>query len=217
MRRVPLGVLGSAARSDGALAAEVLVFRHQKAVLRRQITRARYEPADRAWFAALTALIPRARWADVFPVTPATLLTWHRTLVNRKFSSTRRPRGRPKTTASTRALILRMAREDPAWVHRRIQGELMELGFQIAHSTVWEILHKASIDPAPRRNQTHLRTVLAEYVAHYNSARPHQGIAQRVPEGDLEQPAAQVIDLNTARIRRRPVLGGITSEYHIAA
>ena len=74
-----LGVLGAVARSDGTLMAEVPALRrHENAVLRRQIARVRYEPADRAWFAALSALIPRTRWAEVFPVTPATLLSWHR-------------------------------------------------------------------------------------------------------------------------------------------
>jgi putative transposase len=144
-----LRVLGTVARSDGTLMAEVLVLRQENAVLRRQVARVHYEPADRAWFAALSALIPRTRWVQVFPVAPATLLFWHRTLVNRQFACTRRPRGRPKTTASARAPIVRMARGNPRWGHRRIQGELTKLGFQIAHSTVWEILHKAGIDPAP--------------------------------------------------------------------
>jgi len=65
-------------------------------------------------------------------------------------------------------------------------------------------------------NQAHLRTVLAEYATHYNTARPHQGIAQRVPDHDSDLPVATVIDLDTARIRRRPVLGGITNEYQAA-
>jgi putative transposase len=66
-------------------------------------------------------------------------------------------------------------------------------------------------------NEAHLRAVLAEYVVHYNSARPHQGIAQRVPHDDPDQPIARVIDLGTARIRRKPALGGLTSEYQVAA
>jgi transposase InsO family protein len=66
-------------------------------------------------------------------------------------------------------------------------------------------------------NEAHLRAVLAEYVVHCNSARPHQGIAQRVPHDDPDQPIVRVIDLGTARIRRKPVLGGLTSEYQVAA
>ena len=77
-------VLGTVAHSDQALLAEVLVLRRQNTVLRRQVTRVRYEPADRAWFTALSRLVLRARWADVFPVTPATLLAWHRGLVANK-------------------------------------------------------------------------------------------------------------------------------------
>jgi putative transposase len=134
-RRV-LGVLGTAAHSDSALMAEVLVLRHQDAVLRRQIARVRYEPADRACFATLSALIPRARWAQVFPVTPATLLAWHRTLVNHRYAATRRPRGRPRTPTSARALILRMARENPRRGHRRIQGEL-SLRFEDQQDRHW--------------------------------------------------------------------------------
>ena len=85
------------ARGDGEKNAELLVLRHQNAVLRRNAGRIRYEPGDRIWFAALTRFIPRRRWGEVFPVTPATLLAWHRRLVARKYdTSTRRP-GRPPT------------------------------------------------------------------------------------------------------------------------
>lgn len=66
-------------------------------------------------------------------------------------------------------------------------------------------------------NETHLHTVLTEYAAHYNTGRPHQGIAQRTPNHDQNPPNAKVIDLDTARIRRRAILGGITSEYEEAA
>src|SRR6266700_734075 len=245
-----------------------------------------------------------------------------------------------------------MAGENPYWGHERSAGELVKLGHRIATSTVWQILHDAGFDPAPRRsgptwrqflqaqahtviatdflhvdtvllkrlyvlvfiehgtrrihlagitanpdgawtaqqarnlamtlgerleemrflirdrggqftagfdavfedcglrilmsppqapranaicerligtlrrevldhllilNEAHLRVVLTEYAAHYNAARPHQGIAQRVPDDDPDQPTGQVIDLDAVRIRRRPVLGGISSEYQIAA
>jgi putative transposase len=147
-----LGLVAVLFRGDRARAAEVLVLRHQNAVLRRQVGRVRYEPADRAWFAALVRIVPRRRWAEVFPVTPATLLAWHRRLAAKKYDTSgwRRP-GRPPATPGIKRLVLRMARENPLWGHRRIQGELVNLGIAVAPSTVWEILHAAGADPAPRR------------------------------------------------------------------
>jgi transposase InsO family protein len=139
-------------RSQVSKDAELLVLRHENAVLRRQISRIRYQAGDRLWLAALSRLVPRRRWGEVFMVTPATLLAWHRRLVARKwdYSSRRRP-GRSSTTAAIRKLVIRIATDNPAWGHRRVQGELVRLGHQIAASTVWQILRDAGIDPAPRR------------------------------------------------------------------
>jgi len=150
--RCLLGGLMVLARREASKDAELLVLRHQNAVLRRQISRVRYQPADRLWLAALSQLIPRRRRDEVFAVTLATLLAWHRRLVARKwdYTSWRRP-GRPPTAAAIRKLVIRMAIDNPAWGHRRIQGELVRLGHPIAASTVWQILHDAGIDPAPRR------------------------------------------------------------------
>jgi putative transposase len=141
-------------RGDAAKDAELLVLRHENAVLRRQLAGpVRYEPADRFWFAALSGLIPRRRWREVFPVTPGTLLGWHRRFIAAKWDySARRRTGRPPTAAALKSLVLRLASENPRWGHRRIQGELARLGYRIAASTVWEILHAAGIDPAPRRS-----------------------------------------------------------------
>jgi putative transposase len=75
--RSVLGLLAMQFRRDLSKDAELLVLRHKNAVLRRHVARVRYEPADRAWLAALARLIPRRRWSDAFPVTPATLLAWH--------------------------------------------------------------------------------------------------------------------------------------------
>src|ERR1039458_4122434 len=101
-------------RSDRAKDAELLVLRHENAVLRRNAGRIRYEPADRAWFAALTRFIPRRRWAEVFPVTPPTLLAWHRRLAARKYDTSERRRpGRPPTVLSIAQLTLRPARGKP--------------------------------------------------------------------------------------------------------
>jgi transposase len=151
--RCLLSCLMVLARREVSKDAELLALRHENAVLRRQISRVRYEPGDRLWLVALSRLIPRRRWGEVFAVTPATLLAWHRRLVTRKwdYSSRRRP-GRPSTPATIRKLVIRMATENPAWGHRRVQGELVRLGHRIAASTVWQILHDAGIDPAPRRS-----------------------------------------------------------------
>ena len=140
-------------RGDPAKDAELLVLRHENAVLRRHVGRVRYEPADRVWLAALARLIPRTRWSDVFPVTPATLLAWHRKLTAKKYdTSKRRKPGRPPTVQSIARLAVRLAKENPLWGHRRIHGELTKLGVTVAQSTVWEILRTAGIDPAPRRS-----------------------------------------------------------------
>jgi transposase len=147
-----LGLAVLVFRKDLAKDAELLVLRHENAVLRRHAGRVRYEPADRVWFAALARLIPRWRWTDVFPVTPATLLAWHRRLAARKYeTSNRRKPGRPPAFPGTARLIVRLAKENPLWGHRRIHGELTKLGIAVAPSTVWKILHAAGIDPAPRR------------------------------------------------------------------
>jgi putative transposase len=340
-------------RGDEAKDAELLVLRHENAVLRRHAGRVRYEPADRAWFAALAHFIPRTRWTGIFPVTPATLLAWHRRLAARRHdTSKRRKPGRPPTTRSIARLAVRMAKENPLWGYRRIHGELTKLGIAVGPSTVYEILRVAGIDPAPRRagptwrqflhaqaagilavdflhvdtvllkrlyvlvfiehdtrrmhlggvtahpsgewtvqqarnlaislderfenfrflirdrgsnftssfdavfqatgtvilrtavqaprmNATcerligtlrrelldrvlitgyaHLRAILAEYRMHYNTARPHQGIAQRIPDGEHHAPRIITGDLGAQRIHRRPVLSGLINEYMQAA
>jgi putative transposase len=142
-------------RRDVAKEAELLVLRHENGVLRRQLAGPmRYSPADRLWLAALSSLVPRCRWAQVFPVTPATLLAWHRRLIAHKwdYSTRRGSPGRPPTASAAKELVLRLAQENPRWGCRRIQGELVRLGHRIGATTVWEILTAAGIDPAPRRS-----------------------------------------------------------------
>jgi transposase InsO family protein len=281
------------------------------------------------------------------------MLAWHRKLAAMKYdSSKRRKPGRPPTVPSIARLVVRLAKENPLWGYRRIQGELTKLGLAVAPSTVWEILHAAGIDPAPRRSgptwrqflhaqaagilavdflhadtvllkrlyvlvfiehgtrrmhlggvtahptgewtvqqarnlaltlderfedirflirdrgsnfttsfdavfqatgarilrtavqaprmnatcerlvgtlrrelldrvlilgEAHLRAVLTGYQAHYNTARPHQGIAQRVPDDEHDTHPATVTDVDTRQIRRKPVLNGLINEYVYAA
>jgi putative transposase len=140
-------------RGNRAKDAELLVLRHENAVLRRNAGRMRYNPADRAWFAALTRFIPRRRWAQIFAVTPATLLAWHRWLVARKYDTSKRHRpGRPATVRSIARLAVRLAQENPLGGYYRIHGELTKLGVAVGPSAVYEILRAAGINPAPRRN-----------------------------------------------------------------
>jgi putative transposase len=140
------------ARSSAAKDAELLVLRHEVAVLRRQAARPRVNWADRAVLAGLARLLLRPAWRGLF-VQPATLLRWHRDLVRRRWSYPHR-RGRPALAAEVRALVLRLARENPTWGYRRIHGELCRLGYKdrIGASTVWAILRRAGVDPAPKRS-----------------------------------------------------------------
>ncbi|WP_240742291.1 helix-turn-helix domain-containing protein [Micromonospora zingiberis] len=138
------------ARGGHANAVEVVVLRHQVAVLHRQVRRLDLEPVDRAVLAGLSRLLPRARWST-FLVTPATLLRWHRNLIARRWTYPRRQPGRPPVTAEVRELALRLARDNPTWGCRRIQGELAGLGYRLGASTIWAILTKAGVGPAPRR------------------------------------------------------------------
>jgi putative transposase len=293
--------------------------------------------------------LPRDRWTEVFPVTPATLLAWHRKLAAGKYdTSNRRKPGRPPTVPGIARIIVRLAKENPLWGYRRIHGEITKLGVTVAQSTVWEILRNAGIDPAPRRagptwrqflraqasgilavdffhvdtvllkrlyvlvfiehgtrrmhlggvtsnptgqwttqqarnlsltlgqrfedikflirdrgsnftasfdtvfqaagtrilrtaaqtprmnaicerlvgtlrrelldrvlilGERHLHAVLTGYQAHYNTARPHQGIAQHVPDDEREGIRGAVTDIDTQQVRRKPVLNGLINEY----
>ena len=145
-----------ARREEAWKVAEILLLRHQLAVLQRQQPR---RPdlnwADRAFLATLLSVIPKARRRGLrLLVTPDTILRWHREIVRRRWAarSIRGKTGRPATRRNIKALVLRLARENPGWGYRRIHGEPAGLGVQVSASTVWEILKKAGIDPAPRRN-----------------------------------------------------------------
>jgi putative transposase len=130
---------------------EILLLRHQLRVLERQVARPQLTPADRALLAAFSRVLPRPARRRSFFVTPGTLLRWHRELVARRWTYPHRRPGRPPTPAEVRGLIVRLARENPGWGYRRIQGELVGLGIKLAASTVWAILNEAGIEPAPKR------------------------------------------------------------------
>jgi putative transposase len=137
-------------RSDTANEIEILVLRHQLAVLQRRTPRPRISWSDRAVIAVLARLLPAHRRRGLL-VTPATILRWHRHLIRRRWTTPHTRPGRPAIPAGVRALILRLAAENATWGYRRIHGELAGLGYQIGASTVWTILNAAGIDPAPRR------------------------------------------------------------------
>ena len=146
-----LGWLALLARSDAAKNAEILMLRHEVAVLRRTNSRPALTWRDRAVLSALGRLLP-APLRQLRLVSPRTLLRWHAQLVARRWTCPRRRPGRPPIPPTVRALVLRMARENPRWGYRRIQGELIGLGHPVAASTVWQILKSAGLDPAPRRS-----------------------------------------------------------------
>src|SRR4029450_4397912 len=135
-------------RSEFAKDVELLVLRHQLAVLGRQEPRSPLRPADRAFLAALARLLPWRRRHGLV-VTPQTLLRWHRELVRRKWAQPRRGSGRPPADGRVRELVLRFARENPHWGYPRIAGELLKLGLRVSPSTVRRILLAAGLSPAP--------------------------------------------------------------------
>jgi putative transposase len=132
---------------------EIVVLRHQLAVLQRQVKRPVFRPIDRAFMAAASRVLARDRWRS-FLVRPETLLRWHRRLVARKWTRPHRPPGRPALDPEVRDLILRLARENPRWGYQRIRGELLKLGIRVSATTVAILLRRHGLGPAPRRGPT---------------------------------------------------------------
>jgi putative transposase len=137
-------------RSTDAKEIEILVLRHQLAILRRQHPRPRLQPKDRALLAALSRLLPRPRWS-IFVVTPETLLRWHRRMVRRHWTYPALPRGRPPIPDSVQTLIVRLATENPRWGYQRIRGELLHLGCRVSGSSIARVLRANGLQPAPCR------------------------------------------------------------------
>jgi putative transposase len=171
-----LSWLALLARTDAAKDVEILVLRHEVAVLRRHHPRPRLSWVDRALLSALSRLLP-VDLRRLRLVSPRTLLRWHAQLVARSWTYPRRQPGRPPVAQPIRALVVQMARENPSWGYRRIQGELVGLGHRVAASTVWTIIKTAGLDPAPRGTgptwhqflATQAHTILAADFAHVDT------------------------------------------------
>ncbi len=159
-----LGLVVLAVRPKRSKDLEILVLRHELAVLRRQSARPRLTSADRAFLAALSRLLPRAAWAS-FSVRPETLLGWHRRLIARRWTYPSSRIGRPPLDPSVVALILRLASENPRWGYQRIAGELKGLGVRVSATTVRTVLIQAGVPPAPDRGGMSWRTFLRQQAA----------------------------------------------------
>ena len=149
-------------RSTAAKNAEILILRHEVAVLRRQAAAPKPSWPDRALLAALARLLPRSLRGHRI-VTPRTLLAWHQRLIKKKWTQPPSP-GRPPVSAELRNLIIRLASENPRWGARRVHGELHRLGHKISVSTVRRVLRAAGLGPAPRRHR-----VRQEWAAFFKS------------------------------------------------
>jgi hypothetical protein len=134
--------------TPGANDVEIAVLRHEVMILRCQVIRPRYQPADRLLLAGLSRLLPRQRWS-AFLVTPNTLLRWHRELVRRRWTYWKTSVSRGLDPAVVQ-LVVRLAEENSRWGYQRIAGECRKLGVRVSASSVRNILHRRRLGPAPR-------------------------------------------------------------------
>ena len=196
--RSVLGLLVVLFRRDLSKDAELLVLRHENAVLRRHVGRVRYEPADRAWLSALARLIPRRRWSEVFLSHPRRCwpgtASWPRRSTTR--ASAASPAG-PRRSGASPAL-------PSAW-RRRTRCEVTAASAVSSPSSALRWRRPPCGRSCTPQASIRRRAVLAEYQAHYNMARPHQGIAQHVPEGEHDSRRSAETRLDSRRIRRKAV------------
>ncbi len=151
-------------RSERSKELEILLLRHELAILRRQPRRTPFRPVDRAILAAFARALPRSAWASL-SVRPSTLLRWHRQLVRRRWTYPHRRPGRPALDRRVQALVLRLARENPRWGYRRIVGELQSLGISVSATSVRTILVRHRLPPAPQRDELSWRNFLRQQAA----------------------------------------------------
>ena len=139
------------ARGDAGKDLEILVLRHQLAVLRRQAPPPRFEPADRVLLAAISRALPRARWSCFF-IRPETLLRWHRRLVAGAWTYPHHGPGRPSLDQKLQQLIVRLARENPRWGYQRIKGELLRLGIRVSATAIRTTLRRHGLVWVPEKS-----------------------------------------------------------------
>jgi hypothetical protein len=152
------------ARRGRSIELEILVLRHELSILRRQVRRPQFASRDRLLLAALSRVLSRCSW-HAFPVTPGTLLRWHRQLVARHWTYAHTRPGRPPVERSVRELILRLARENGSWGYVRIVGELRKLGIDVSATLVRNVLRNAGIPPALQRGERDWRSFLRQHAA----------------------------------------------------
>src|SRR5438034_7114641 len=162
--RALLGALVRSRRGLHLKDVELLVLRHELEVLRRQVVRPKLRMVDRALLAAAACHLPRSSRGALL-VTPRTLLRWHRALVRRKWRQPVGRRGRPRLSTEVRELVVRLARENPRWGHRRICGELAKLGVRVSPTTIRRLLTQMGLEPAPRRSGPSWREFLRAQAA----------------------------------------------------
>jgi putative transposase len=150
------------ARSDRSKELEILVLRHELAIVRRQAPRPRLTDADRLVLAALSRVLPHRTWHAFF-IRPETLLPWHRRLIARRWTYPHRRPGRPPLDKEVREMILRLAQENGNWGYVRIVGELRKLGISVSATLVRNVLARAGIPPSPERAGPSWRSFLREH------------------------------------------------------